>query len=1054
MTQTKLEQTIKQFRNSHPCVKDFSIEECLIHIALFGQEGNICGLPEDFTVSNYKNLYFDLQNLNDKQIISHFLTIGKQQQRMYGLPEDFNVEEYKKLNPDLKEYADFQAKQHYMKFGRNEYRSYYLDLPEDFSCEGYRKYNPDLVNQTDNWLKQHYTVTGKEEGRLYKIYTPSDFCSLQYKFFNKDLRNLTEEQLKIHYYQFGCLEDRKYKDPLFDKDFFIKYNNIKSYLGYITYCADITQIKSQAVLDFITALSNKNQNCILLVNHMASLQGATHYLYNLYRLAVQLTNQPIYIVDAEFNESLIEKYKVPREHIISYERDSTLLYYICTKLNPCKIYFNSINSQMVDVYSLIDKTNVIFHSHEIKKHFAEFDDKIIPDYVVSEEIKLQYNQDYSIKPFVSREVLPETCLREIDLQTQETIKVNFKNSEAITIGMCGTNNKRKNFNLFLSIATHFPDYNFLWIGGKRTKTESYPSNFIHIEETITPYKYYKNIDYFLLTSEIDPSPYVILENLYVGNKVITFKNSICTDHKNSILSDVYFEYNGPINLNNAINAIVTFVNKTKEKHFAGKEYIKQQYSQFNKNLLFDLLLPKDFCSLKYLQYNNEFKSYTEKEAEWLYVYKNVVNSHVYKLKDLPSDFAPEQYRFFNTDLTNLTDSELELHYVTNGKNENRVYKDEMFDLEYCLQFPTQKPLRSFSESTTNLDLPKSKRQEALIKDIPNKLWDITLVDNTTDITDASQHLHFLYRFFKKNTQKTVCILTPHKNEDKLKKYNIDEGDVFEYLNNSTLLYHYCKKISNKIIFNSNNFAMSHAAKYLPQRDIIYWAHESLAKYQSPVYTYKIVPTLTSIQRDSKIFNIDYLPKHFDELFFLSTQTDTNETSWIKQWIKIKNNYGWINPNKITIGTSGEITNEKNVRIFLSCAKQLPNINFMWIGGKPDPQFKNIPNVYHITQKLSPFSYYSKFDYFLCTDDFAKSYSILENLYLGTPIIAFKENIDVCYNNKGYEKILCLLNGNINEEVLVKFLSTLPDTKPEKNKQKGLEIIKKITSINKNKYESF
>jgi hypothetical protein len=102
-----------------------------------------------------------------------------------------------------------------------------------------------------------------------------------------------------------------------------------------------------------------------------------------------------------------------------------------------------------------------------------------------------------------------------------------------------------------------------------------------------PYKYYKLLDYFILFSKDEPFGNVIIENLYVGNKVLTFKNNIYYDHKNTLLSDVYFEYEGEINLNNAITHILNTATskKTINTKNTGKKYVIKKFSKYSKKFL-------------------------------------------------------------------------------------------------------------------------------------------------------------------------------------------------------------------------------------------------------------------------------------------------------------------------------------------------------------------------------------------------------------------------------------------------------------------------------------
>jgi len=300
----------------------------------------------------------------------------------------------------------------------------------------------------------------------------------------------------------------------------------------------------------------------------------------------------------DFNPILQKKYNVKDENILYYNGDSTILYYMCLKINPRKIYFNSMNQPMAVVSKYLNSNRLIIHSHEIKEHYIC--DRI-PDFVVSDRISIQYStspksMQYSTPPKVQPPIILNETFKLMDQEMSKdpVIPINiFGNMDTskITLGMCGNISDRKNYKLFIELASVLPFFNFVWIGGKDLKT-SLP-NLFHIKETQTPYIYYKLLDYFILTSLQDPCPYVVLENLYVGNKVLTFKDNIYTDHKSDELKDIYFEYDGEINLENAVKHIKNICvekNTNRLNNKNGKLYILNKFSKFGELLLKSLYL--------------------------------------------------------------------------------------------------------------------------------------------------------------------------------------------------------------------------------------------------------------------------------------------------------------------------------------------------------------------------------------------------------------------------------------------------------------------------------
>ena len=148
--------------------------------------------------------------------------------------------------------------------------------------------------------------------------------------------------------------------------------------------------------------------------------------------------------------------------------------------------------------------------------------------------------------------------------------------------MCGQVTERKNYKLFIEISTHFPQYNFLWIGDNINVFDNY-SNIYHIKNTINPYKYFKQtLDYFILFSEVDPCPYVVLENILLETPIITFRENIYYHHKNELIEHIYHEYPSCINIQNGIDSINTYIKHKKNiTTNLGKKYIQKYFTNLN-----------------------------------------------------------------------------------------------------------------------------------------------------------------------------------------------------------------------------------------------------------------------------------------------------------------------------------------------------------------------------------------------------------------------------------------------------------------------------------------
>lgn len=446
-------------------------------------------------------------------------------------------------------------------------------LPEDFNPTLYKKYNPDLKDCTDEWVGWHYLNYGLKENRIYKIENlPEYFDAEQYRFLNPDLKSFNNYQCEAHYVKWGIKENRKYWDPFFDKNFFANQS-------YAEYMNDITQIKSQKILELINQIPQALAD-VILVNHNSSLNGASHHLYLLFNLLKFKYNLKVIIATPTVCDSVLSKYDLKKSDFVEYFDDPTILYHICTKINCKKIYFNSLNLTMNRVAVLLDKNKLILHAHEIQQHYhsSMYPNTLVPHFNINQADILQYPPGSNIE--YQTGILPNTFLDNIEIISQQQVSV--KNSlgemdfNKITIGMSGIKCDRKNYKLFVETAKLLPNYNFLWVGGEGSLTDKLIDNLYHVPQTPWPFAYYKLIDYFVLFSSIEPMGYVILENLYLGNSVIAFNDSLCTKFSTEQMEDMFNIIPGSITLERLIQILPQLCSvkplKNKER---GKKYVKK-----------------------------------------------------------------------------------------------------------------------------------------------------------------------------------------------------------------------------------------------------------------------------------------------------------------------------------------------------------------------------------------------------------------------------------------------------------------------------------------------
>lgn len=552
----------------------------------------------DFEKFSYNKIYKYYENNKNNELYE-----------LFGIEKDFTIEKYRYYNPDLEKINDSECFMHYVNHGKKEGRIYKIvNLPNDFNANMYKYYNPDLEIMTDIECEKHYIKNGINEGRVYKLENiPENFDLCMYKYFNPDLYYMTDGECIKHFSLHGINEKRTWNDKYFDKNFFIKkYNYNKNDENiYLKYIKDIRQEKNEYFIKIVKkTIFDRNKKNIFLVNHSESIYGASIFVYYFYHILKK--NYPefnIILFEIKYNDIVIKKFNILSNDVIEYKDDPTLLYLYYNYLNPSAVIFNSCNITYTQVYKYISKNKLILFSHEAFKNYL-LSKVTIPDLVVSKLIANDYFSFYNKTPLIQPPFFPDYVIQDIVLRSNEEITEEIKNdfgildSTKINICMCGEIIDRKNYKLFIEIANKEPKYNFIWIGGNDNEIFNKYKNIYYISYTDNPYKYFnKIVDYFILFSETDPCPYVILENIILETNIITFKSNILTDHNNPIIKNFYFEYPEKITATTCLNAINMFINgkKSHVKTGNGLEYINKYFSSVQKitNLINNCLSSSD-----------------------------------------------------------------------------------------------------------------------------------------------------------------------------------------------------------------------------------------------------------------------------------------------------------------------------------------------------------------------------------------------------------------------------------------------------------------------------
>ena len=481
-----------------------------------------------------------------------------------------------------------------------------IQVEEDFDENFYRETYPDLEGYQSEMAGQvaerlrlfhHYYNHGRHENRF-----PN--------------RERMEENLPIEQSAWNAVIDDD-----FDEEFYSKDKNLAGYWmpwarqngyserqrmfhHYLVWGKNEGRHKSQTHLDSLAKAADEMfdrtirgtkldmMHCAIFINHDSQPFGAPHFLFSLYSMCRNL-GEKVLLLDEKDNPELLSKYGITSGECLSFEQNHFLLNRICEYFEPRLIYMNSFSKVLFDFYDLhAHKEKIITHSHELQKYYSERITK--PTYVVSEKIRDECVRINRHSPKVQPPMLTKKIRDKMDeAARREPPRVSNSHGDMdgskVTIGMCGQLQDRKNPRLFEETARKNPSLNFVWIGGEKDYFDNLP-NLYHVPSLLEPYGHFMLLDCFVLFSKEDPCPYVVLENLYLGNKVVTFRENIFTDHKHPLLKDLYFEYDGEVSSDSVDEMLRRHAGgKSVGKYPEGKRYVLESFSKPRNVLLGDVL---------------------------------------------------------------------------------------------------------------------------------------------------------------------------------------------------------------------------------------------------------------------------------------------------------------------------------------------------------------------------------------------------------------------------------------------------------------------------------
>ncbi len=152
-------------------------------------------LPEDFSIDWYMRLNPDLNDLNELDIIRHYLIWSKKEKRLYKVTW-INYEEYLDKYPELSKLESTAEKESHV-ISKNPIHKFKRELPLDFNVKVFKELHVELINASDVEARNFYRTS--TQSLVYNFNVPKDFDMHLYRKANPEMAHLSDIKIKLHY---------------------------------------------------------------------------------------------------------------------------------------------------------------------------------------------------------------------------------------------------------------------------------------------------------------------------------------------------------------------------------------------------------------------------------------------------------------------------------------------------------------------------------------------------------------------------------------------------------------------------------------------------------------------------------------------------------------------------------------------------------------------------------------------------------------------------------------------------------------------------------------
>ena len=384
---------------------------------------------------------------------------------------------------------------------------------------------------------------------------------------------------------------------------------------------------------------------------------------------------------------------------------------------------------------------------------------------------------------------------------------------------------------------------------------------------------------------------------------------------------------------------------------------------------------------------NHFKNFGYYEKKCCYIKNKETHKYITEYCDFDIEFNSQHYKHYNPELSELTSLELLKHYNLVGKHQNKTAFNKTLEIDYMVD--TENPL------------------------VGNC---VIFINNSHEVNDETMFLYNYVLYLQDNNiHDNILILDVIFNSDLFNYYSKLKLQPLFHCNNFTLMRELLDYYNPKSIYaNGLNYLTLNITKFSQSiiRKTIFHFHNSM----------ELIPPIIKNLKENTIYcSHEKINEHLYNSYGL-TNTQVFRPFIRKEPIEKYVVLNLFGNNNIIFGMVGKNNYENGYDIFINLVKNLPQYNFVWVGGGDYDSNFSADNYIQICNYIDIYKYINCIDYLLVTCRNKTPSVVYKALYNNCPCIILENKmtdfIDVLgyyilkEHNNDYNKIIEYINGEI------------------------------------------